>query len=244
MADRFPIDTAVVDAARRVRHLARKLWLMLAPDQNAFQAGDRSMPVLATTSRELVRENAKASYYRARYYDPNVGRFIGEDPLNFGSGDTNFYRYVLNGPVILRDPTAKTCQCTYSISSGHFVCHGWGPHFVGPILIDTTGYSGYPPYTNNPFYDNVPNAGPIPIGSYSIGPGYFGSQGKPQFNLTPINPGNWFPSGRNPSPGSFMIHGDNSDKNNTGSTGCIVLPDVGPRLKLLQCDGGTLQVGP
>jgi RHS repeat-associated protein len=29
-------------------------------------------------------------YYRARYYDPTVGRFLSEDPLQFEAG-TNFY---------------------------------------------------------------------------------------------------------------------------------------------------------
>jgi len=43
-------------------------------------------------------------YYRARYYDPRVGRFIGEDPLAIQSGDYNFYRYVLNAPTQYTDP--------------------------------------------------------------------------------------------------------------------------------------------
>jgi RHS repeat-associated protein len=35
-------------------------------------------------------------YYRARYYDPSVGRFVGEDPIGFGGLDPNLYRYVTN----------------------------------------------------------------------------------------------------------------------------------------------------
>lgn len=34
------------------------------------------------------------SYYRARYYDPTVGRFLNEDPSSFESDDLNFYSYV------------------------------------------------------------------------------------------------------------------------------------------------------
>jgi RHS repeat-associated protein len=42
-------------------------------------------------------------YYRARYYDPSVGRFLSEDPMQF-QGGINFYRYTSNNPIIGRDP--------------------------------------------------------------------------------------------------------------------------------------------
>ena len=32
--------------------------------------------------------------YSHRYYDPSLGRFISQDPLSFGAGDPNLYRYV------------------------------------------------------------------------------------------------------------------------------------------------------
>ena len=43
-------------------------------------------------------------YYRARYYDPKIGRFISEDPIRFDGGP-NFYEYVSNNPVNLVDPS-------------------------------------------------------------------------------------------------------------------------------------------
>ncbi len=43
-------------------------------------------------------------YYRARYYNPDQKRFISEDPLGFGGGDTNLYAYVRNNAINLRDP--------------------------------------------------------------------------------------------------------------------------------------------
>ncbi|MBI4619434.1 MAG: RHS repeat-associated core domain-containing protein [Desulfobacterales bacterium] len=46
-------------------------------------------------------------YMRARYYDPNVGRFISEDPIGFEGGDTNLFAYVGNNPVTLIDPSGQ-----------------------------------------------------------------------------------------------------------------------------------------
>jgi RHS repeat-associated protein len=43
-------------------------------------------------------------YMRARYYDPEVGRFVSEDPLGFDGGDVNLYVYVGNNPILLFDP--------------------------------------------------------------------------------------------------------------------------------------------
>lgn len=43
-------------------------------------------------------------YMRARYYDPNVGRFVSEDPIGFSGGDVNLYAHVWNNPVRYIDP--------------------------------------------------------------------------------------------------------------------------------------------
>lgn len=56
------------------------------------------------TGRELDEET-ELYYYRARYYDPVVGRFISEDPIGFEAGDANLYRYVGNSPINDTDPT-------------------------------------------------------------------------------------------------------------------------------------------
>ena len=44
-------------------------------------------------------------YYRARYYQPGLQRFISEDPIGFGGGDWKLYAYVRNSPTTLIDPT-------------------------------------------------------------------------------------------------------------------------------------------
>jgi RHS repeat-associated protein len=181
-------------------------------------------------------------YYRARYYDANTGRFVSEDPTGFGSGDPNFYRYVMNNPVVLIDPSGRKCACAYAISTGHFVC--FGPGDTEP-RIDTYGYSGYPPYTNNPSATAIPGndpgtGGPIPVGQWYIGPGFKGPKGDPEFHLEPIDV--VMPPGRVPN--SFLIHGDNPKHPGYSSNGCIVLPDRNSRKKLADCGGGPLQVIP
>ncbi len=44
-------------------------------------------------------------YDRARYYDPNTGRFVSQDPMGFAAGDANLYLYVANSPTASTDPT-------------------------------------------------------------------------------------------------------------------------------------------
>ena len=62
------------------------------------------------TGRELDTETG-LYFYRARYYDPNVGRFAREDPIRFEAG-TNFYTYVANDPVDFADPSGlKSFSC-------------------------------------------------------------------------------------------------------------------------------------
>ena len=58
----------------------------------------------AFTGRERD-EDLGLYYYRARYYDPAEGRFVGADPLLFAAGDVNLYRYVGNSPALFTDPS-------------------------------------------------------------------------------------------------------------------------------------------
>jgi uncharacterized protein RhaS with RHS repeats len=38
-------------------------------------------------------------------FDPSVGRFLSEDPIEFDAGDSNLYRYVGNSPTNRTDPS-------------------------------------------------------------------------------------------------------------------------------------------
>jgi RHS repeat-associated protein len=59
--------------------------------------------IKAYTAREWDPE-INLYYYRARYYDPRVGRFISEDPIGMFGG-INLYLYVDDCPTTLRDPS-------------------------------------------------------------------------------------------------------------------------------------------
>lgn len=61
---------------------------------------------------ERCRWTTKAGlyYYRARYYDPAVGRFASEDPARFSGRQPNFYAYVWNNPTRNTDPSGKYLQ--------------------------------------------------------------------------------------------------------------------------------------
>jgi RHS repeat-associated protein len=74
---------------------------------SAGQQATREEAFLASRAPNLPEETApeypQAWYYRARYYDPQTGRFLNEDMIRF-LGGVQFYRYVLNGPTNHRDP--------------------------------------------------------------------------------------------------------------------------------------------
>jgi len=54
------------------------------------------------TGREVDAETG-LYYYRARYYDPVIGRFLQKDPILFLGGDLNLYPYVSNNPQLYTD---------------------------------------------------------------------------------------------------------------------------------------------
>lgn len=60
---------------------------------------------LKYTGRE--EDGTGLMYYRARYYDPALGRFISEDPLGFDGGDINLYQYAAANPINHNDPSGK-----------------------------------------------------------------------------------------------------------------------------------------
>lgn len=77
-------------------------------------------------------------FSRARFYDPELGRFISEDPIGFGGGDINLYGYVWNNPLHFTDPMGLD---------------GWGNHLADYLDSKITPYRGSafdPPISFNP----------------------------------------------------------------------------------------------
>jgi len=89
-------------------------------------------------------------YYRARYYDPAVGRFIQRDPLGLAGG-INLYAYADNNPVNFNDPSGllahqtglwwdtqnETYHLTTRISGGLGAIGGGSEAFLGGAACTT-----------------------------------------------------------------------------------------------------------
>ena len=70
------------------------------------QSNPAAADQLAFTGREFDAETG-LYYFRARYYNPDLGRFQSEDPIEFNSNDFNLARYCLNSPTGFIDSTGK-----------------------------------------------------------------------------------------------------------------------------------------
>ena len=91
-------------------------------------------------------------FYRARYYNATIQRFISEDPLTLGGGDTNLYGYAGSDPTDFTDPfglqryDAKTRFCKSSpeariLASIEFGAVRWG--ITGAVLGAGGGAAGF-----------------------------------------------------------------------------------------------------
>jgi RHS repeat-associated protein len=66
----------------------------------------------ASTSNAVAFSGREADgtglyFYRARYYDPRLQRFVAEDRLGFAGGDANLHAYVFNAPTNFTDPKGQ-----------------------------------------------------------------------------------------------------------------------------------------
>ena len=71
------------------------------PFGNTSAGGTSTTNSTAYTGREL--DATGLYFHRARYYNPQLQRFISEDPGGFFGG-INLYRYADDNPVSYKDP--------------------------------------------------------------------------------------------------------------------------------------------
>ena len=71
---------------------------------------------LRFTAREWDEES-RLYFYRARYYDPQVGRFISRDPIGL-LGGLNTYGYVHNNTINRKDPLGESDDPTSEEEAG------------------------------------------------------------------------------------------------------------------------------
>ena len=83
-------------------------------------ASSGSIPHYGYTGREP--DDSGLIYYRARYYDPRIGRFTQRDPLGSIDG-VNRYAYALNAPVNFVDPWGLGAENPTGGSQPHL--SGW-----------------------------------------------------------------------------------------------------------------------
>ena len=124
------------------------------------------------TGRELDAETG-LYYYRARYYDPAIGRFLQEDPIGFNGGDLNLYAYVASNAPNERDPRglAKCGKCWELIKKLFEYCKNIivkkrPPPKAYDVLNKIKQQKGSPPrgYKGGRDYDNSDNK--LPPGKY------------------------------------------------------------------------------
>lgn len=130
-------------------------------------------------------------YMKARYYDPNVGRFISEDPTGFDGGDVNLMAYVGNQPVNGIDPSGLwTMSLSVNLSGalatigatggtnfniGHDsrsdILHGWSASITGTagggVSLGFGGGLGF-----NATVTNANNVNQLQGTSAEVGVGY------------------------------------------------------------------------
>jgi RHS repeat-associated protein len=81
-------------------------------------SGAASANVFQFTGRE---NDGNLYYYRARYYNPVMGRFISPDQVGFLGGDANLYGYVHNSPINASDPSGHcglACAIPIAVEAG------------------------------------------------------------------------------------------------------------------------------
>jgi len=98
------VDPATGEVVERYSYTAYGKTTFHNPDGSVKQEQSSSVGnPYYFTGRRLDSETG-LYYYRARYYDVDLGRFIGRDPIGY-KGGINLYEYVGDSPTNRTDPS-------------------------------------------------------------------------------------------------------------------------------------------
>jgi len=198
LADRLGSVRDIANAAGGiVNHIEYDAFGGIISESNP-QLGDR----FKYTGREW--DSVSGLYnYRARYYMPELGIFMSEDPIGFCAGDANLRRYVGNRVTNATDP------------SGMFAIGEFGATLSAQIEVLTTllEFGGDDPYTFR-VGGRAGRVGAGLDGDFSVGGALVTNKGL-GFDLNLTNPGKSKPK-FNPGTAAFN-NGDEGFANKAGA---------------------------
>ena len=114
--------------------------------------GETSTNPFQFTGRE--NDGTGLYYYRARYYSPEMQRFISEDQIRL-EGGINYYSYTQNNPVNFNDPEGNLPPPVYGVIviGGGFVIYElnwWWDALHPPKLELQKCHNSNPPFPKSP----------------------------------------------------------------------------------------------
>lgn len=115
---------------------------------------------------KLLDLNTGLYYFNARWYDPNMGRFITEDPARDGM---NWYVYCRNNPLIYQDLLGFETTILITHASTSWEKFGGGSHVA--VHFSNPGKDSKGDFLNQTLYD--------PSGSYQANNGYGNGKYRP-----------------------------------------------------------------
>ncbi len=135
------------------------------------------------TSREWD-SSVSLQYNRARYYDPNLGKWTSMDPMGFDGGDANFYRYVGNSVTNGKDPAGLRWYYSWDVrwmpfGASQYDIGRWEKqigidnanirHFATEVSLDRSDYRiAVNRYMNSVIWNGLNNETIFPVGTGNI----------------------------------------------------------------------------
>ncbi len=121
------LDPRIGTVRALVKHSTGNLVKIYSEDPWGDAVADTGLTARYRFAGREFETESGLYYNRARYYDPQLGRFISEDPAGVFGG-LNLYIYSANDPINAYDPSGLGPQDPR-------LCPGWRPCELPPITI-------------------------------------------------------------------------------------------------------------